>query len=81
MAGLVALSLMAAQLGAVQPAAVPSRARNLAVSAPARATVRILPGARVTLSDRAEAQGHSLNVASITAEDGRRIPAKLIEFQ
>ena len=81
MAGLVALSLMAAPLGAAQPAALPSQAQNMAVSASARATVRILPGAKVTLSDRAEAQGHTLVAATITAEDGRQVPAKLIEFQ
>ena len=81
MAVLVALSLMAAQLGAAQLPSPSSAERGTAVSASARATVRILPGARVSLSQQAEAQGYRLNNATITAEDGRQLSAKLVEFQ
>jgi hypothetical protein len=81
MAGLITLSLMAAQLGAAQPAAPASADSRRAVSASARATVRILPGAKVNLSGQAEAQGYRLSSATITAEDGRQLSAKLVEFQ
>ena len=48
---------------------------------PAQASVRILPGAKVNLTDRAEADGYRLNPATVTLEDGSRRPARLIEFQ
>lgn len=49
--------------------------------ASARATVRILSGAKVSLGKQAEAQGYKLNNAKVTVEDGRQLPAKLVEFQ
>ena len=81
MAGPIALSLMAAQLTTAQLAPPASAATNRAVSVQARATVRILPGAKVSLSAQAEGQGYKLNSATITAEDGRRLSIKLVEFQ
>lgn len=50
-------------------------------AAPARASVRILPGAKVNLTARAEADGYRLTPATVTLEDGSRRPARLIEFQ
>ena len=47
----------------------------------ARASVRIVSAARVSLSDHAEAQGYRLSRATVTAEDGRKLPAKLVEFE
>jgi hypothetical protein len=43
--------------------------------------VRILPGAKVSLSGGAEAQGYKLTSADITLEDGSQRPAELVEFQ
>ena len=49
--------------------------------APAQAFVRILPGAKVSLSATAEVEGYRPVAAVITLEDGSRRPARLIEFQ
>jgi len=81
MAGLIVLSLMAAPLGDARLSAPIPGERATAVSVSARATVRILPGARVSLSDKAVDQGYRLSSARITSEDGRQILAKLVEFQ
>jgi hypothetical protein len=77
MAASTALLLLAAA-GNTLPAPAPEPAR---ASVPARAVVRILPGVKVSLSDRAEAQGYRLNNATVTVEDGRQLSAKLVEFQ
>ncbi len=78
MAASTALLLLAAAAGSTLPAPAPERAR---VSASARAVVRILPGVKVSLSDRAEDQGYRLSSARITLEDGQQLTAKLVEFQ
>ena len=49
--------------------------------ASAQAFVRILPGAKISLSAEPQPAGHKLNPATITVEDGSRRPAKLVEFQ
>jgi|GEM_PF-4420106 len=71
---LLSLAAPAASVGA--PAFTPTRA-----VASAQASVRILPGAKVSLSARAETEGHKLTKATITAEGGSRRSAKLVEFQ
>ena len=79
MGPLTAIALLAAAAASTPPAApqhVPTRA-----VASAQASVRILPGAKVSLSGQAEAQGYKLNPAVITSEDGSRRPAQLVEFQ
>ena len=78
MAASTALLLLAAAAGNTLPAPAPEPVR---ASASARATVRILPGVKVSLSDRAEVQGYRLNDARVTVEDGRQLSAKLVEFQ
>ena len=77
MAASTALLLLAAA-GSTLPAPAPEPTK---ASASARATVRILPGVKVSLSDRAEVQGYRLNDATVTVEDGRQLSAKLVEFQ
>ena len=81
MAGLILLSLMATPLSGDQLSVPASAERRTEVSASARATVRILPGVRVNFSDEAKGQGYRLGNATITVEDGRQLPAKLVEFQ
>ena len=81
MAGFAALSLFAASLAAAASTPVSTHSTRTAVSTPVYATVRILPGAKVSLGSQAEAEGYRLTEASITDEDGRRRPAKLVEFQ
>jgi hypothetical protein len=77
MAASTALLLLAAAGNTLPvPVSAPAKA-----SVSARATVRILPGVKVSLSDRAEAQGYRLNNATVTVEDGRQLSAKLVEFQ
>lgn len=74
-----ALALLASVVpvaGSTVPPHVPAK-----VTASAKATVRILPGAKVSLSGQAEAQGYQPTNAMITVEDGSRRPAKLVEFQ
>lgn len=80
MAPLLSLALLAsAPVGA--QANTPSSAPKMAVAASARATVQILPGARVTLGEAPQPDGHRLTAATITVEDGSRRSAKLVEFQ
>jgi hypothetical protein len=80
MAGAILLSLMAAQLGSSgSPAA--HQPWNSGVSAQATASVRILSAARVHLGHGAQPEGYALHAAHVRLEDGRRHPAKLIEFQ
>ncbi len=81
MAGLLLLSLMATPLSGAQLSVPAMTERRTAVSASARATARILPGARVSLSEEAKGQGYRLGNAMITVEDGRQVSAKLVEFQ
>jgi hypothetical protein len=80
MAASTALLLLAAAAaaGGTLPAPAPEHTR---ASASARAVVRSLPGVKVSLSDRAEAQGHRLSNARVTVEDGQQLLAKLVEFQ
>ncbi len=49
--------------------------------APAQASVRILSGARIGLSDAVQPEGYVMKPAQITVEDGSRRPAQLVEFQ
>ena len=80
MASMIAISLVAAQIGAAAPAAsIPSW--NSRVSATALASVRIMSAARISLSDETQPEGYKVVDARITVEDGSRRPAKLIEFQ
>jgi hypothetical protein len=81
MPGLITLSLLAAAIGgsADAPKAIGSPSTRVSVSA--RASVRILPGARVSFDDAARSEGQALTAATVTAEDGSRRPAKLVEFQ
>jgi hypothetical protein len=81
MAGLLTMAIMAAQLGAGAPLTAPSAPSPNLASASAQASVRILPGAKVSLSGGAEAQGYKLTSANITLEDGSQRPAELVEFQ
>ena len=78
MALLAALALFAAPAtgGVSAPVHVPTKA-----VAPARATARILSGARINLSASPQPEGHKLTAAQVTLEDGRRRPAQLVEFQ
>lgn len=78
---LSAIALVAAGASGEAPAGASFRQAPIAASAPARATVRILPGAKVNLSASAERDGYRLNPATVTVEDGSRRPARLIEFQ
>lgn len=77
MVSFLALSWIAAAGAAVPaPGHVPTKA-----VAPAQATVRILSGAKVSLSAAAQPEGYKLTAAEVTLEDGRRRPAQLVEFQ
>ena len=49
--------------------------------AAAQASVRILKPARVSLSAKLQPDGHKLRESTVTAEDGSRRPAQLVEFQ
>lgn len=80
MDGLFALSLFAAQLGGNIDPSLPGSSPTRAV-VPARAFVRILPGAKVSLSSDIQPEGYKVNPATITLEDGSLRPAKLVEFQ
>ena len=59
-------------------ATAPSPARAAATVMPARATVRIVQGARVRLGPDSRAR---MIRASVRVEDGERRPAYLIEFE
>lgn len=61
-----------------QPATTAAPARATGALMPARATVRIVSGARVHLGPSSSAQ---LIKASVNVEDGQRRPAFLIEFE
>ena len=74
---LLAFSLLAAS--AAGPAS--GGAPHSAVTATARASVIILSGAKVTLSDAPQPEGYKVNAAVITDQDGNRRPAKLVEFE
>ena len=78
MALLAALALFAAPAssGVSAPVHVPTKA-----VAPAQATVRILSGAKVSLSASTQPEGRKLTASQVTLEDGRRRPAQLVEFQ
>lgn len=58
------------------PAHVPTKAVTSA-----QATVRILSGARVSLSASAQPEGYKVTAGQVTLENGRRLPAQLVEFQ
>ena len=70
------LAAAAAAAAAPAPVHVPTKA-----VAPATASVRILSGARVSLSAAAQPEGHAVKRAQVTVEDGARRPAQLVEFQ
>ena len=83
MGSITALALLASAVaggGSIAPAPALDPGPAKAVVA-ARASVRILPAARVSLSNHAAAQGYRLSPTTITVEDGRKVPAKLVEFQ
>ena len=75
MAMFAAFALLAAA-SAPAPVHVPTKA-----VAPAQATVRILSGAKVSLSAAAQPEGLVMKRAQVTVEDGTRRPAQLVEFQ
>lgn len=80
MTALIALSLLAAPLGAAAVApAYETVSTETSVSA--RAFVRILPGARIIMDEQAQATEHKFIDATITVEDGSQREAKLVEFQ
>lgn len=84
MAHMVLLSAFGLAVAAVSggaPANVGFPYAPTRAAVPAQASVRILPGAKVNLTARAEAEGYRLNPATVTLEDGSRRPARLIEFQ
>lgn len=81
MAPLILLSLLAAPLGSATVARTGDGASPTAVAVTARASVRIIPGARVLLGEQAKAGEYRFVDSTVTAEDGRRRPAKLLEFQ
>ena len=81
MAALIALSLLAAPLGGAAAAVTGDNARATAVTASARAFVRILPGARIILGVQPETAEQKLTDATVTLEDGSQRDAKLVEFQ
>jgi hypothetical protein len=81
MASLLLLSLLAIPPGSAVVAASAAGTPATAVSASGRATVRILPGARIVFDDRAQTTEHRFIDATVTVEDGSRRAAKLIEFQ
>ena len=58
------------------PAFTPTRA-----VASAQVSVRILPGAKVSMDGTAETEGYKLTRATVTIEDGTRRSAQLVEFQ
>ena len=79
MGSLIATFLLAAAAshgGQVATTHIPTKS-----AATAQAFVRILPGAKVSLSAEPQPEGYKLNPATITVEDGSRRPAKLVEFQ
>ncbi len=76
-AATLALLVAAASPGGLSaPVHVPTKA-----VAPARASVRILPGARISLSAAPQPDGQAMKPAQIIVEDGSRRPAQLVEFQ
>jgi hypothetical protein len=61
-----------------QPSVTTASARPTGTTMPARATVRILSGAKVHLGPSSKAM---MIKASVRVEDGQRRPAYLIEFE
>ncbi|MEO7410989.1 MAG: hypothetical protein ABIU10_06685 [Sphingomicrobium sp.] len=61
-----------------QPSATTASSRPTATLMPARATVRILSGAKIHLGPSSDAR---MIKASVRIEDGQRRPAFLIEFE
>jgi hypothetical protein len=80
MSVLLALALLAAPLGGAEPAGAGS-APATSVTASARATVRILPGARIHFDESSENAEYRFVAAVVTVEDGSQRDAKLVEFQ
>jgi hypothetical protein len=74
MVGPFALALMTA-------ASPPQPSPRMAVSAQARASVRIVAAARVRLGAAPQPDGYAVRPARITVEDGTRRDARLVEFQ
>ena len=78
MALFTSFALLAAAASAGAPPAtghVPTKAVSSA-----RASVRILSGAKVSLGASAD-NGHKRTATRVTLEDGRHRPAQLVEFQ
>jgi hypothetical protein len=73
----LALPMMVAAAAAPGSPAAP----RSPVTVSARATVIILSGAKVSLSEAPQPEGYKVSAAVITDQDGNRRPAKLVEFQ
>jgi len=59
----------------------PAPPPRLVVSASARASVRIVAAARITLSEAPQPDGYAMKPAQVKLEDGTLRPAQLVEFQ
>ena len=81
MAAFIALSLLAAQATAWPAATTPASGFPTRAAVAAEASVRILAGAKVSLSSAPQPDGQDQRSALVTLEDGRSYPAKLVEFQ
>ena len=79
MTALMAFVLLAAA-STGGPSPMPAFAPTKSV-APAQVSVRILSGAKISLSAAAQPEGYEPKRALITLEDGTRREARLVEFQ
>jgi hypothetical protein len=68
-------------LAAAPSAEAPNWHPRGGAEASARATVRIVSGARVKLGRSADAEPYIITRASVRLEDGTKHPANLVEFQ
>ena len=75
-AALVLLAASAPGAGLPAPTHVPTKA---VVSA--QATVRILSGAKISLSAELQPEGYKQSASQVRLEDGSLRPAQLVEFQ
>lgn len=80
---LLFLAAISADSGPAEPAQTQSAdfRPNSAVTARARASVRILAGVSFGQNHRIEATGASFREARLTGQDGTLYPAELLEFQ
>ena len=75
----IALALLAATTSGGSPVALVHVPTSAVVSA--RASVRILSAAKITLSAADQPDGYVMKRARVTLEDGTRRDAQLVEFQ